>query len=136
MNYKDTLASVTWEQATAKVDSFNTIATLVFHTGYYLAIVARVLQGGPLSGKDAESFDVPAIESQEAWEQLLTRVWGEVEEMAALIEQVPDSKLEEVFTDVKYGTYYRNLAGMVEHFHYHLGQIVVIKKLLGIGGKG
>src|ERR1041384_4576455 len=136
VNYKDTLAGITWEQATEKVQSFNTIATLVFHTGYYLAIVAKVLQGGPLSGKDTESFDVPPIESQEDWERLLERVWGEVEEVAALIEQVPDSRLEEVFPDVKYGTYYRNLAGMVEHFHYHLGQIVLIKKLLWIDVKG
>ncbi|MGN6163930.1 MAG: hypothetical protein ACTHOF_05245 [Flavisolibacter sp.] len=42
-----------------------------------------------------------------------------------------DSKLDEIFVDEKYGTYYRNLQGIIEHTHYHLGQIVLIKKLLG-----
>ena len=30
----------------------------------------------------------------------------------------------------KYGTYYRNFHGLIEHAHYHLGQIVLIKKLV------
>jgi hypothetical protein len=32
--------------------------------------------------------------------------------------------------NAKYGNYYRNLHGIIEHTHYHLGQIVLIKKLL------
>ena len=38
--------------------------------------------------------------------------------------------LWETFADEKYGHYYRNLHGIIEHTHYHLGQIVLIKKLL------
>jgi len=47
-----------------------------------------------------------------------------------LIEQLPETKLGETFSDEKYGTYYRNLHGIIEHNHYHVGQIVIIKKLL------
>lgn len=50
--------------------------------------------------------------------------------MAQLIEQLPDSRLEEIFSQEKYGTFHRNLFGIIEHAHYHLGQIVVIKKML------
>ena len=33
----------------------------------------------------------------------------------------------------KYGNYFRNLTGIIEHLHYHLGQIVLIKKLIAEG---
>ena len=33
------------------------------------------------------------------------------------------------FFHEKYGNYYRNLHGVIEHAHYHLGQIALIKKM-------
>jgi hypothetical protein len=129
-NFKDHLKDVTWQQATTQIHSFNTLATLVFHVNYYVDKVIKVLEGGPLTGKDEESFALPPIHSQEDWGKLLDKMWAEAEVLAALIEQLPDSKLEENFTDGKYGTYYRNFAGIIEHFHYHLGQVVLIKKLV------
>lgn len=44
----------------------------------------------------------------------------------------PEEKLKEAFVEEKYGTYQRNLEGMIEHSYYHLGQIVLIKELLKI----
>jgi uncharacterized damage-inducible protein DinB len=134
-NLKDQLKDVTWQQATAKVYSFNTIATLVYHTNYYVSAVIRVLQGEPLIAKDEYSFNHPPILSQSDWEKLLEKVWAEAETFAGLIEQLPESKLLEPFTDEKYGTYYRNLHGIIEHTHYHLGQIVLIKKIVQQEGK-
>jgi hypothetical protein len=43
---------------------------------------------------------------------------------------MPEGKLNEVFVDEKYGTYQRNIGGMIEHSYYHLGQIVLLKKIL------
>ena len=43
---------------------------------------------------------------------------------------MPDEKLSEVFVDEKYGTYERNINLMIEHCYYHLGQILIIKKLV------
>ena len=130
VSYKDALDGVTWQQATAKVHSFNTIATLIFHTYYYVAGVTKVLQGEPLTSKDEYSWNHPPIASAEDWETMLQTMWRDAETFAALIEQLPESKLWEDFSDPKYGNYYRNLQGIVEHLHYHLGQIVLIKKLL------
>ncbi|HEU4471359.1 MAG TPA: DinB family protein, partial [Flavisolibacter sp.] len=109
------LNSVSWQQATAKVYSFNTIATLVFHINYYIAAVTRVLQGQPLNAKDAYSFEHPPIQSQEDWEGLLAKLWSDAEIFAALVEQLPEEKLYETFIDEKYGSYYRNLHGIIEH---------------------
>ncbi|RNI31663.1 DinB family protein [Rufibacter latericius] len=127
---REHVADVTWQQATAKVGSLNTIAALVYHTNYYVRAVLRVLKGEPLNAKDANSFNHPAIHSQEAWEELLKESWTDAENLAQLVEQLPESKLWETFVEEKYGSYYRNIQGVIEHAHYHLGQMVLLKKLL------
>ncbi len=130
VNVKDSLEGVTWEQATTKIYSLNTIVALVYHMNYYVGAVLKVLKGGPLDASDKYSFAHPTVSSQQDWEQLLGKMWNEAEEFANLIEQLPDSKMDEPFNDGKYGNYYRNITGIIEHTHYHLGQIVVIKKIL------
>lgn len=129
-NFKDQLSGVSWEQAVTKVGSLNTIAMLTFHIDYYIAGIVNVFEGGSLDIKDQYSFDLPPIESQKQWEDLLNKLWTDSERFAALLEQLPDSKLDEVFVDEKYGTYRRNIDGMIEHCYYHLGQITLIRKLL------
>jgi uncharacterized damage-inducible protein DinB len=131
VNLKDTLEGVTFEQATSKVYSFNTIAALVYHMNYYVIALIKVMQGGPLDAHDKYSYDCPPIQSQEDWEKLLDKLWSDGENLITLVEQMPDNKLQEIFSQEKYGTYYRNIHGVIEHLHYHLGQIVLIKKLLG-----
>ena len=130
VNLKDSLAGITWQQATTQVYSFNTIAALVYHMNYYVEAVLKVLQGEPLTASDKYSFDVPQISSQEDWEKLLDKTWVDADNFARRIEDLPETRLGEIFTDEKYGNYYRNLHGIIEHIHYHLGQIVLIKKIL------
>ena len=130
VNLKDTLIGLTWEQATTKVDSLNTIAALVFHMNYYVTAALNVLKGNPLNASDKFSFDLPSIQSHEDWARLVHKVKADVDELIDLVEKMPESKLWETFEDEKYGNYYRNLSGIIEHNHYHLGQIVVIKKMI------
>lgn len=130
VNLKDTLSGITWQQATTPVHTLNTIAKLLYHINYYVGTIIKVLQGGPLDAHDKYSFDCPPIQSQQDWDNLLNKVWADADTLAQLVEQLPDEKLWEDFTDKKYGCYYRNLHGMTEHSHYHLGQIAVIKKIL------
>lgn len=129
-NFKDQLKDISLEQATAKVGSLNTIAALTFHIDYYIAGLINVFEGGDLEIRDQFSFDLPSIESQEKWEELLHKLWNDSEKFAVLLEKMPDSKMNEVFVDEKYGTYLRNIDGMIEHAYYHLGQITLIKKLI------
>lgn len=129
-NFKDQLTDVTWKQAVTKVDSLNTIAMLTFHIHYYIAGIVNVLEGGALEIKDQFSFDLPPIESEEQWKDLLIRLWTDSEKFASLVEKISDDKLDDIFVDEKYGTYRRNIDGMIEHSYYHLGQISLIKKLL------
>jgi hypothetical protein len=130
VNLKDSLAGLDWRQATTKVYSFNTIATLVYHMNYYVTAASEVLEGKPLDAHDKYSFDLPPVSSQQDWGKLLDKFWTDAENFASLVEQLPESKFEETFSDEKYGNYYRNIHGVIEHNHYHLAQIVLIKKLL------
>jgi hypothetical protein len=129
-NLKDNLADVTWQQAATQVYSFNTIASPVYHMNYYVSVVLKVLQGEQLEAKDKYSFDYLPIQSEEDWEIMLDKTWTDAENFASLIEQLTERKLWEDFTDYKYGNYYRYLHGIIEHIHYPLGQIVLIKKIL------
>ncbi len=129
-NLKAQISDVNWKQATTKIGSLNTIADLVFHLDYYVAGILNVLKGGPLDIRDKYSFDLPPIGSEEDWAKLRNKMLTDAEDFAAALEQLPDEKLKEVFVDEKYGYYERNILGMIEHSYYHLGQVVLIKKMV------
>ncbi len=129
-NFKEQLSDLNWEQATKKVGDLNTIALLTFHIDYYIAGILNVFKGGTLDIRDKYSFDLAPIQSQEDWDKLRNKLWDDAEQFANMVEQMPDEKLDEDFVDAKYGTYLRNMDGMIEHCYYHLGQIVLIKKML------
>lgn len=130
VNLKNSLDDVTWQEATTKLHDFNTIATLLFHINYYVNPVLKVLQGEPLIASDKYSFDCPPITSNEDWQKLVQKVLDEAELFAQEIEKLDELKLYDVFSEEKYGNYFRNLLGIIEHSHYHLGQISLIKKLI------
>lgn len=130
VNLKEQLSDLSWQQVNIKIDGLNSIAALVFHMNYYVRVVTKVLMGGPLDAKDALSFDLPPINCEADWKLLQDKIWADAERFATIIEHIPESQLWEDFTDPKYGTYYRNLQGITEHLHYHLGQVVVIRKLI------
>jgi len=133
VSLKDKLDGVTWQQATTAVGAHHTIAVLVFHMNFFVEATIKVLQGGPLDAKDAFSFDCPPISSEAEWESLLNKTWSDAEQLASLIERMPNEKLTMPFVDEKYGTYFRCLLGPIEHGYYHLGQISILKTLLQYG---
>lgn len=129
-NFKSQIESVTWQQATEKIGSLNTIAALTFHVNYYLAGIINVFQGGELEIRDKYSFDIPPIESESDWNRLIVEFITNAEVFVSEVLKLADSKLDESFVDEKYGTYLRNIEGVIEHSYYHLGQISLIKKML------
>lgn len=131
-NLKDTLADVTWEESNQEINGLNTILQLTYHINYFIKAQLDVLNGKPLTSKDTESFDHPPINSQEDWEAFITECWKDGEELSRLIDQLSEDRMWEPFVEPQYGHYFRNLFGAVEHTHYHLGQIAIMKKLIRI----
>ncbi len=134
-NYQDQLSVLTWEQATTRIGSLNTIAMLTFHIHYYIAGVLKVFEGGELTIRDKYSFDLPEIGNQEDWILLCQNLVADAEKFAGHVEQMTDEKLDSTFIDEKYGTYRRNIEGIIEHSYYHLGQVSLIRKMVKAGKK-
>lgn len=128
-NFKKELTTLDWKIATTPFQNLNSIALLAQHIHYYISGVKNVLSGGNLEIRDAYSFDFTAITSQEQWEAFLDTFWKDAEAFADLIEKLTEERLNENFVEEKYGTYLRNIDGMIEHSYYHLGQIVLLKKI-------
>lgn len=129
-NYQQQLSNLDWQTATTQYATLNTVALLAQHIHYYIAGLKQVLEGGPLDIRDKYSFDFPAMESQSQWRRFLQQFFDDAGAFAQLIEQMPEEKLAAPFVEERYGTYERNLEGMIEHCYYHLGQTVLITKLV------
>lgn len=126
---KDALEGVNWKQATKKTGDHNSIAQLVFHINYYISAILKVLKGGPLDAHDKFSYDLPPINSEEDWQKLLDKTWKEAEAVTGLLRKMPEKTLSEPMDTGKYGSWFKNLLILLEHSNYHIGQIVLIKKL-------
>lgn len=135
-NFKEQILSVNWPQAIQKVDSLNTIAALTFHINYYLAGLLNVFNGGKLEISDKYSFDMPEIESESDWNNLVKRFIANAEMFIKKVEALDDRVLDEPFVDEKYGSYMRNIEGVIEHSYYHLGQVSLLKKMILNGNGG
>lgn len=129
-NLKIQIENVTWVQATQKNGTLNTIAALTYHVNYYLAGLLNVFKGGELEIRDKYSFDLPPIESETDWKNLIDEFQRNAEKFVDEVAKMPDRKLDETFVDEKYGTYLRNIEGVIEHSYYHLGQLSLIRKLI------
>ena len=128
-NFKEQLENITWKQANQKIDDLNTIAALTFHINYYLQGILKVLRGGALDIKDKYSFDLPPINDEEDWKNLKDEFLENAAQFIQEVEKLTNNVLDDVFVDEKYGTYQRNIEGVIEHSYYHLGQISLINKL-------
>ena len=129
-NFKDQILSINWEQATKKVDNLNTIALLTFHINYYLQGLLNVFNGGKLEIRDKYSFDLPEIKSERDWNTLVNDFLSNSEMFAKQVEQMDESMLDQPFVDEKYGSYLRNIEGVIEHSYYHLGQVSLLRKMI------
>ena len=129
-NFKEQILSVSWEQAIQKVGNVNTIALLTFHINYYLAGLLNVFAGGKLEIKDKYSFDLPEIKSEKDWNKLVNDFLVNSEIFANQVEHMEESMLDQPFADEKYGSYLRNIEGVIEHSYYHLGQVSLIRKMI------
>ncbi|NML65319.1 DUF664 domain-containing protein [Hymenobacter sp. RP-2-7] len=126
-----TLADVTLTEATTRTPaSVNTLASLVRHLTFWNRVMARRAHGQPTEIGPANGFDAgPALGTEADWQALRADLTRSGEELAAAIRAVPDEQLTAAILP-GYSSAYKNLQGAVEHLHYHLGQLVILKSLV------
>jgi hypothetical protein len=93
--------------------------------------VSRVLDGGPLDIKDKFSFQYEEVESAEDWERMVRQFCADAEKLIEQVGKLSPNELLADFAGLDYGSTQRNIDVLIEHSYYHLGQMVLIKKLLG-----
>lgn len=129
-NIKDEIKDLDWKTATTSINSLNSIADLTFHMDYYLAGVLQVFEGGELEIRDKFSFDYQPIESQKEWDQLIEKFCSDAEKFIKAVANMSNEDLDKDFVKKEYRNYFRNIMLMSEHCYYHLGQIMLIKKMI------
>lgn len=129
-NFKEQTETLSLKQATTPIGSLNTVALLCFHINYYIAGVLQVFKGGKLEIRDKYSFEMASLNSETDWVKLRQELFDNSEAFALHVEAMREEQLASAFVDEKYGTYERNIEGMIEHAYYHLGQVVIINKMI------
>ncbi len=125
----DIVSDVTYHEAvTVPPGLTNSIAMLVHHIAFYNDIVIERINGLNPAINEANGFDI-TISSEDEWRTLKSTSVGSFKNLATMVAALPDEKLWEL-TPTSTDSLYKTLHGIAEHAHYHLGQIVPIKKLI------
>ena len=125
-----TLQDVTLKEAITRTQaSPNTIASLLHHITFWNRVMVQRAQGTAVQINDANGYDHPPLNTEADWQNLKSDNIQSAHELATAIRQFDEAKLLEPILP-NYSTAYKNLQGSVEHVHYHLGQIVILKKFI------
>jgi len=129
-NIQEQLKKINWKQAIQKIGEHNSIAELTFHINYYVGGILNVFVGGDLEIRDKYSFDMNEINSEEKWAELISSYVANSNSIVEQIANFPKEKWDEPFVKQEYGSYARNIEGLIEHSYYHFGQISLLLKLI------
>ena len=111
----------------------NTIWQLVFHISYWRKHLVKRLKNGsemPFDGPDFQQADNPEHHS---WDELLKDFDETYVLLRDTILGLDITQLNQTLSgeDVQY-TYYKQVMGAMQHDAFHLGQIMVIRRMFGV----
>ena len=130
VNVRETVQDVTLAEALTKTNaSPNTIASILQHMTFYNKIILERLHGRNPEIDQINGYDLPPLQNEEAWELLKENSLQSAQELADDARVIPDDTLQEPIIEDN-SSRYKSLHGVTEHGYYHLGQIVILKKLL------
>jgi uncharacterized damage-inducible protein DinB len=125
----DQVDSVSHAMAKKKIGNCNSIWQLVYHMMHW-----RLQNMKRISGKIAPAPDHNFIvdiqdTSAQAWEQLRVDFSKTHEDFVQFLSQYDEGDYDKIYTPNGH-TYYEHIQGILIHDAYHLGQIVLLIKML------
>jgi hypothetical protein len=130
VNIADVLKDVTAEEAATRTPaSPNTIEALVRHITYWNRVMVQRINGIKVEIPEDNGFEIGDTLTDADWKHLREDNIASAHELATVIINVAESRLPEPILK-EYSSTYKNLQGTVEHIHYHLGQLMLIKQLV------
>ncbi len=130
VNIADVLKDVTTQEAsTLTPASRNTIEALLHHITYWNRIMVQRINGIKVEISESNGFKTLPLLTDADWNHLKEDNIASAHELSKAIMSVNERRLPQPIIE-DYSSTYKNLQGTVEHVHYHLGQIVLIKNLM------
>jgi uncharacterized damage-inducible protein DinB len=134
---REILEGLTAEEAAARpLPATHSIWEIALHLAAWGEIVRRRLAGEGVS-KISPEQDWPKTgeTSEAAWKRASEKLLRAHAELAEVIRQLPEARLEEAAPEHDYSVYVM-LHGVVEHLLYHAGQMAILKKAARRGAGG
>jgi uncharacterized damage-inducible protein DinB len=129
VNIMDTLKNISATQAAKKIDHLNSIWQIVNHIICWRETNLKRVNNEIIPAPENNFIEVVMDASEEAWQATLIKLERSQHNILSFLSSSNDSMLEKVY--VANGlSYYEHLQGILQHDAYHLGQIVLLKKLI------
>ena len=126
------LADVNAKTAASRpIAGAHTIWELTLHIQAWEEVIRRRLGGEALTVSDAENFPNISDSSEAAWKKALEELKSTHDALLATVRSMSDDRLTETVPGKQYNVY-TMLHGATQHAIYHGGQIVILKRALGL----
>jgi uncharacterized damage-inducible protein DinB len=126
----NTLKDVTAEQAFRKINpNLNTIWEIVNHLIEWRKNILQRVQGKEIITPEYNYFISISDSSEEAWKETLAKLEKTQDQWNTFLTYFDDGDFEKIYINNNH-TYYEHIHGIIQHDVYHLGQIVILKKLV------
>lgn len=130
INAARSLQDVSAEKAIKRINNNHlNIAELTAHLTCWNKVITQRLKAENYQPTKEDDFPEINTLSEEEWKTLKEKFFQSFE---ILINKLQEKKGTDVNAPIFEGasSIYRNLHGQISHLHYHLGQIVLLKKIL------
>ena len=127
---REALEGVTAEKAAARpLPGAHSIWEIVLHLAGWSVVVRRRIEERKQIAQPDEG-DWPAVTdvSEDAWREAVARLEKGYSELRALVSSLDDTRLDELAVKDGETTVYFQLHGKIQHYLYHAGQIMLLRK--------
>jgi uncharacterized damage-inducible protein DinB len=126
----DTLKSISAQRAAKKIaPGRNSIWQIVNHIIAWRENVLLRVQGNKIVTPNNNYFIEIDNVSEAEWQKTLERLANSQDQWIRFLENFDESKFETIYPSNKM-SYYEHIHGILQHDAYHLGQIVLLSKLV------
>jgi uncharacterized damage-inducible protein DinB len=125
-----TLKNINSEQAFSRpAENLNSIWEIVNHLVSWRETVLKRMGGEIIEEPKNNFFEPVKDHSEEAWQNTLKRFEKSQQMWLQFLSAFDNQNLGKFYSQSKY-TYYDLMHGVIQHDAYHLGQIVLLKKMV------
>ena len=113
--------------AARPIPTAHSIWELALHVSAWEQVCLRRIRGESVSLSDEENFGHVEHVNEVAWQQAVTTLRRNHQELIEAVSKLPESRLSEPLPDKDYNLLFM-LNGAVQHAAYHGGQIALLKR--------